>query len=561
VPDRSSAAARPRPTLRFLAGIALGALADVGRAGARALILSGRRWAAETRAAAREQLFGTSAALEVSEAALAGETLHDLGSRIARLALALSGATEAVVFARSAGALLPVSCDEVDPALRELALRADAGASSGAGPSASSNASAGREKAGAGEPASEHAVAMPLVAGLKPAGVLCLRLRPQARLRHRRLAPLLRRAGAALASAERQASKDRFLSFAAHELKTPLTSIKGYAYSLARRTEHGEPADPRAIEVLERQAERLHGLLEEMLEVSRLETGRFVLHQEPCELGELLDSALRALRRLGSDGVEVIGERVPLPLFADRDRLERALVALTLRARSLGRVRASTERSSERAVLRIAWEGPALPAVARAQAFGPRWETPTPERLGLGMALAVAERVASLHGGVLRCEPDAFVLEVPLRETRAEPPGASGARRALVVDDDEAIAGMLAELLAEHGFAADSATGGRAALLKMQAEPPDLLVLDLRMPEMDGRALLAEVRRSGFAPRVVLLSADGDVARAAKELGADAFVEKPFAPEGLLAAIRRAIPGPGPASKGQPGSDENGESP
>jgi DNA-binding response OmpR family regulator len=153
------------------------------------------------------------------------------------------------------------------------------------------------------------------------------------------------------------------------------------------------------------------------------------------------------------------------------------------------------------------------------------------------------------------------VLEVPLRETRAEPPGASGARRALVVDDDEAIASMLAELLAEHGFAADSATGGRAALLKMQAEPPDLLVLDLRMPEMDGRALLAEVRRSGFAPRVVLLSADGDVARAAEELGADAFVEKPFAPEGLLAAIRRAIPGPGPASKGQPGSDENGESP
>jgi CheY-like chemotaxis protein len=173
------------------------------------------------------------------------------------------------------------------------------------------------------------------------------------------------------------------------------------------------------------------------------------------------------------------------------------------------------------------------------------------------MALMVAERVASLHGGALRCEPGAFVLEVPLREMRAETQVPSGARRALVVDDDEAIAEMLAELLVESGFAADSATGGRAALLKMQAEPPDLLVLDLRMPEMDGRTLLAEVRRCGLSPRVVLLSADQEVAQAAAELGADAFVEKPFAPDGLLAAVRRAMPAPGPVPAGaQPRGDD-----
>src|SRR5439155_518365 len=198
------------------------------------------------------------------------------------------------------------------------------------------------------------------------------------------LQPLLTRAAAVLAAAERESRKDRFLSLAAHELKTPLTSIKGFSYSLARRLEKGEPCDPRHVQVLERQAERLHALLEEMLEVSRIETGRFVLHQEPCEVIELVEAARRS-------------------------------------------------------------------------------------------------RTARSFRG--------------------------GEGRVLVVDDDEPIARMMAEFLGEHGFEADWAGGGRAALAKIKADPPDVVVLDLRMPDMDGRALLAAVRAEGLAPRVVLFSA------------------------------------------------------
>jgi two-component system response regulator MprA len=102
---------------------------------------------------------------------------------------------------------------------------------------------------------------------------------------------------------------------------------------------------------------------------------------------------------------------------------------------------------------------------------------------------------------------------------------------------------MLAEFLSEHGFQTDWAGGGRAALEKIRASRPDAVVLDLRMPEMDGRALLALVRAAGFSPRVVLLSADRSVADAARELDCEAFVEKPFAPEGLLAAVRTALSG------------------
>jgi DNA-binding response OmpR family regulator len=109
------------------------------------------------------------------------------------------------------------------------------------------------------------------------------------------------------------------------------------------------------------------------------------------------------------------------------------------------------------------------------------------------------------------------------------------------VDDDEAIARMVAEFLAEHGFTADWAGGGRPALQKLRKTRADLVVLDLRMPDLDGRALLQKLRREGLQPRVVLLSADREVAAAARELRAEGFVEKPFAPETLLAAVRRAL--------------------
>ena len=457
------------------------------------------------------------AAAELADAALAGETTHDLASRIAHIARSLSRGAGAAVHLRGIQGLQRLgadgqACDE------DLARRAIA----------------------TGEVEwSEHAAAVPLAVRDKIVGTLSLLfdgglhdLRP--------LYPLLQRAGAVLAAAERESRKDRFLSLAAHELKTPLTSIKGFSYSLARRLERGEPCDPRHVQVLERQAERLHSLLEEMLEVSRVETGRFVLHQEPCEMAELVEASCRSLRRLGADADVDAHVDPALPLVADRERIERALTAMVLRARSLGPVRIDGRRHDGAAVVRVCWSGAPLPDAERIDALQPRWEVEPSHRQGLGMALVIAQRAAHLHGGALSVEANAFVLELPLRAAVLEREGAS-AGTVLVVDDDEPIARMMAEFLAEHGFVGDWAGGGRAALAKVKAASPDVIVLDLRMPEMDGRALLAAVRALGLRPRVVLFSADREVAAAARELACEAFVEKPFAPESLLAAVRRAF--------------------
>ncbi len=461
------------------------------------------------------------AATQLADAALGGETTPELATRIARIARSLTDADAAAVHGRTGSSVKLLGSDGECRAhdLAERALAAGAVARDA------------------------DTVAIPLRMGGALVGVLTVRYfgRIAGRRDLRPLQPLLSRAGAVLAAAEREARKDRFLSLAAHELKTPLTSIKGFSYSLSRRLERGDPTDPRHVQVLERQAERLHSMLEEMLEVSRLETGRFVLHQEPCELRELVDSCHRSLRRLGQDaGLEAQAED-GLPLLADRERIERALSSMVSRARAQGSaVRIEARRAAGRAEVRVSWTGAALSMQEQAEAFAPRWEAPPAQRQGLGMGLFIAREAAGLHGGTLRCEPGALVLDLPLRESGREQRGGDGGR-VLVVDDDEPLARMMAEFLAESGFVADCATSGAEALGKIGAAAPDLLVLDLRMPEMDGRALLKAVRATGLRPRVVLLSADREVAAAARELESEAFVEKPFAPEGLLAAVRRAL--------------------
>jgi signal transduction histidine kinase/CheY-like chemotaxis protein len=459
------------------------------------------------------------AATQLADAALEGESTTALATRIASIARELSGALVAGVYGRGPTGLQLLGSDGdcQNAALAERSL-----------------ASGLIER-------ESRAAAIPLRMRDLLVGALTLRFaRGDQDLRP--LQPLLSRAGAVLAAAEREARKDRFLSLAAHELKTPLTSIKGFSYSLARRLERGESFDARHVEVLERQAERLHSLLEEMLEVSRLETGRFHLHQEPCELVELVEACRRSLRRLAAEsGVELQAE-AELPLIADRERIERGLTSMVARARALGRpVRLDGRRVDSHAVVRVSWTGRALTVEERDDAFSPRWEAPPGQRQGLGMALYIAREAAQLHGGSLRAEEAAFVLKLPLRSATLEQRGRGVEGRVLVVDDDEPIARMLAEFLAESGFVADWAGGGFSALEKIQQDPPDLIVLDLRMPDLDGRGLLKAIRSLGLSPRVVLLSADREVATAARELATEAFVEKPFAPEGLLVAVRRAL--------------------
>ncbi len=125
--------------------------------------------------------------------------------------------------------------------------------------------------------------------------------------------------------------------------------------------------------------------------------------------------------------------------------------------------------------------------------------------------------------------------------------------RVLVVDDEPDVTELVSRVLGVEGFEVESETGGRAALTRILADPPDLLVLDLMMPDMDGFEVLKLVRldaRGRSLPVLILSARTGHQAQLETlQLGADAYICKPFSPRELVAQVRGLLGGPGPIRK------------
>ncbi len=120
----------------------------------------------------------------------------------------------------------------------------------------------------------------------------------------------------------------------------------------------------------------------------------------------------------------------------------------------------------------------------------------------------------------------------------------------LVVDDDPAIRGVVSDILTEEGYAVDVAANGREALLAVTTTPPDLMLLDMRMPGGDGWTLARELRRQGVTFPFVVMTAAQNARRWASEVGANACLAKPFELDHLLATVERFCPRPPSASAG-----------
>lgn len=118
--------------------------------------------------------------------------------------------------------------------------------------------------------------------------------------------------------------------------------------------------------------------------------------------------------------------------------------------------------------------------------------------------------------------------------------GENGGKRILVVDDERDVRSLVCHILLDQGYQVDSAVDGRDALDKIQASPPDLVVLDLMMPELDGWQVLRELQSFETRPRVVVLSAFGDLGRV-RDAGAVGFLAKPFRFAQLVDTCQRAL--------------------
>ena len=340
------------------------------------------------------------------------------------------------------------------------------------------------------------------------------------------------------------------LSVAAHELRTPATVIMGLASTLAMsRDRMSEDQIQEAIVRLDRQSKRMVGLLEDLLDVSRLQAGKLKVAIETVDLAPAIEHALTI-----ASPPERVSLHLAIPVGitakADRAGMERVLVNLLTNAYRYGGsnvwIQGMMARGSAHVV--VTDDGPGVPEDLVPNLFKPFRAGPGGTGLGLSIVLGLVE---SFGGSVSyeRAQQGGARFDVRLlpgsEETRtqgetryASEPGAKV--NILIVDDEPDVLFLLRLTLETAGYEVVEASHGGEALNAIRASRPNRLVTDLMMPVMDGRELIRQVRESPETADlpIMLLSANPDHAS-----GADLVMRKPFNPRDLTRAVDDLVGG------------------
>jgi PAS domain S-box-containing protein len=370
--------------------------------------------------------------------------------------------------------------------------------------------------------------------------------------------------------------KDEFLATVSHELRTPLTAVIGWLH-LIRSGQMDEEAVGRALETVERNARSQAQLIEDLLDVSRIVTGKLRIDARPVDLAAVIDNAITSVRpAANAKGISIradLDPRLP-PVFGDPDRLQQIVWNLLTNAVKFtpdaGRVQIVTHRSDSHVEIVVSDTGRGIPSEFLPHVFD-RFrqadQSTTRAEGGLGLGLAIVRHLVELHGGTVRAESDGansgstFTVSLPCavapatrydEESRSTDRSGANATidefsleglRILVVEDDEDARELIAMVLRRRG--AETVTVGSAdeALDAFRRERFDALVSDIGMPERDGYSLVIELRsfppeRGGDTPAVALTAYAREEDRVkALEAGFQTHLPKPINPVELVAAV------------------------
>ena len=369
---------------------------------------------------------------------------------------------------------------------------------------------------------------------------------------------LLEREKEALRSADR--AKDEFLAVLGHELRNPLASLTTAAHVLRL----APPGDPRALQargVIERQTKQMARLVEDLLDISRITMGKAVLDREALDLGDLARGVVRNFRQAGRPGAGEISIHAEHAwVEGDRARLEQVLANLLDNALKFSPpgapVRVTVRTDEGDAVLTVADLGIGLEREAIGRIFDlfvQGEQGPDRSKGGLGIGLALVKRVVELHGGAVAAASEGvgkgavFSVRLPSvakPERAAQPPAQAGAARArsvLIIEDNDDARQMLGALLALGGHEVREAETGASGLQRAQAHRPDVALIDIGLPDLDGYEVARRLRSSeaGRDMKLVAVSGYGQAEdqRRAIEAGFDAHLTKPVSAELLRQAL------------------------
>ena len=369
--------------------------------------------------------------------------------------------------------------------------------------------------------------------------------------------------------------KDEFLATLSHELRTPLNAILGYA-RMIRSGVLAADKHPRAIETIERNAASLTHIVEDVLDVSRIISGKMRLHMQTVEVADVVRGAVEAVlpgAEAKGVAVELVLAAHPVQVSGDPERLQQVIWNLLSNAVKFtsrgGRVQTELRCSDSEVAVIVSDTGDGiapefLPHVF--ERFRQADAGTTRERGGLGLGLAIARQLIETHGGTIAAasggsgKGSTFTVRLPRLAVKApisdrvlaglarpieEPLHGSDLRgvSVLAVDDDADALAMVRDILESSGASVSTAASAHAALDALARSSPDVLVSDLGMPIVDGFALIESVRRNSD-PRIRDLPAVALTAYArptdrvrALRSGYQLHLAKPIEPSALLAAV------------------------
>lgn len=378
---------------------------------------------------------------------------------------------------------------------------------------------------------------------------------------------------AAAVAGESLRVKTAFLANVSHELRTPLQNILGYSELL--RQEQGDNPSAR-LDALRQQGELMTRLVNDLIDLSAVESGSFQLAARPVAPADLVRQTVESLRpRAEAKGLSLrcaTADDVPAWVTADSDRLRQVLINLAgnaLKFTDQGTVMVSLRaepapEGRSRLILTVDDTGPGIPPEQQGRLFAPFTRLArTAEKEGSGLGLALSAALCRAMGGGLVVESDgrsgsrftaSFVLTpaaAPASVQLVVRPAAGFAPRVLVVDDNRLVRELFVAALTERGAACRPAANGAEALVRLAGEVPEVIVLDLALPDGDGADLTPRLRALAPGVRIIGVSAHAGIADRTRALaaGMDHFLTKPVPLDELWAAVVGARTGAaGPAA-------------
>jgi signal transduction histidine kinase len=327
--------------------------------------------------------------------------------------------------------------------------------------------------------------------------------------------------------------KDEFLAILAHELRNPLAPIRN-SLQILRLTASSDPAAVRVCQIMERQVNHMVRLVDDLMEVSRITRGKIELRREETDVATVIRSAVETSKPL----IEAKGHQLaislppdPIPLYGDAIRLGQVLANLLNNAAKYtergGQIWLAARRDGDEAVISVRDNGIGLSAEMLPVVFEMFMQVDRSSNRsegGLGIGLTLVKNLVELHGGTIAAKSDGpgrgseFIVRLPVSARKFSDSKALSVvpkapdlpqRKVLVVDDNRDAAASLGMLLRYLGTDVQTVGDGAAALSAIESYRPDVVLLDIGMPVMDGFEVARRIRENRSNDHIVLVALTG----------------------------------------------------